>query len=135
MQAFHDSVIANRRQYLAAEIRRITNELATNTAERDRLAEQRSDGLRLLASGGAAETLFELQRDVARRQVRVEQLRQRYENAVALESQQGELRLERQRLAAALTRDLAERQQALSPVFVTFERLSQRLYADQHHGR
>ncbi|ROP37238.1 DUF2326 domain-containing protein [Saccharothrix texasensis] len=135
VQAFHDSVIANRRQYLAAEIRRITNELATNTAERDRLAEQRSDGLRLLASGGAAETLFELQRDVARRQVRVEQLRQRYENAVALESQQGELRLERQRLAAALTRDLAERQQVLSPVFVTFERLSQRLYADQHHGR
>ncbi|MEV8609470.1 DUF2326 domain-containing protein [Amycolatopsis sp. NPDC051373] len=135
VQAFHDSVIANRRQYLDAEIRRITAGLAANTTERDRLAEQRSDGLRLLASGGAAETLLELQRDVAKRQVRVEQLRHRYNNAVALESEQGELRLERQRLAAALTRDLAERQQVLRPAFVIFERLSQRLYADQQHGR
>ncbi|TCO58332.1 hypothetical protein EV192_105397 [Actinocrispum wychmicini] len=31
VQAFHDSVIANRRQYLDAEIGRITNHLATNT--------------------------------------------------------------------------------------------------------
>src|SRR5262249_37364386 len=104
-------------------------------AERDRLARQRSDGVRLLASGGAAETLLELQRDVAKRQVRVEQLRHRYENAVALESQQGQLRLERQRLAANLTRDLAERQQMLRSAFVIFERLSQRLYADQQPGR
>ncbi|EHR48455.1 hypothetical protein SacmaDRAFT_0140 [Saccharomonospora marina XMU15] len=135
VQAFHDSVIANRRQYLDAEIRRITTDLNTNTAERDRIATQRSDGLRLLASGGAAETLLELQRDAAKRQVRVEQLRHRYDNAVAFESEQGELRLERQRLAAALTRDLAERQQVLRPAFVIFERLSQRLYADQQHGR
>lgn len=135
VQAFHDSVIANRRQYLDAEIRRITTDLADNTAERDRLAEQRSEGLRLLSSGGAAETLLELQRDVAKRQVRVEQLRQRYEKAVALESEQGELRLERQRLAATLTRDLAERQEVLRPAFVLFERLSQRLYADREHGR
>jgi uncharacterized protein YydD (DUF2326 family) len=135
VQAFHHSVIANRRQYLAAEIRRITTDLATNTAQRDRLAEQRSDGLRLLASGGAVETLLELQRDFAKRQVRVEQLRNRYDNAVALESEKGELRLERQRLAAALTRDLAERQQVLRPAFVIFERLSQHLYADQQHGR
>lgn len=56
VQAFHDSVIANRRQYLDAEIRRITADLAANTTERDRLATQRSDGLRLLSSGGAAET-------------------------------------------------------------------------------
>ncbi|AUI62998.1 DUF2326 domain-containing protein [Amycolatopsis sp. BJA-103] len=135
VQTFHDSIIANRRQYLAAEIRRINGDLTTNTAERDRIAGQRSDGLRLLASGGAVETLLELQRDIAKRQVRVEQLRQRYENAVALESQQGELRLERQTLAANLTRDLAERQQVLRPAFVIFERLSQRLYADQQHGR
>jgi uncharacterized protein YydD (DUF2326 family) len=135
VQAFHDSVISNRRQYLAAEIRRINADLAANTTERDRHAERRSEGMRLLGSGGAVETLLELQRDVARRQVRVEQLRQRYENAVALESQQGDLRLERQTLAAALTRDLAERQQVLRPAFVIFERLSQRLYADQQHGR
>lgn len=135
VQAFHESVIANRRQYLDAEIRRISTDLAGNTSERNRLAEERSEGVRLLASGGAVETLLELQRDVAKRQVRVEQLRHRYNNAVALESEQGELRLERQRLAAALTRDLAERQQVLRPAFVIFERLSQRLYADQQHGR
>lgn len=135
VQAFHDSIVANRRQYLSAEIRRITSDLTTNSADRDRLAEQRSDGLRLLSSGGAAETLLELQRDIAKRQVRVEQLRNRYHNAVALKSEQGELRLERQKLAADLTRDLAERQQVLRPAFVLFERLSQRLYADQQHGR
>lgn len=135
VQAFHNSVISNRRQYLAAEIQRITNGLNNATDERDRLARQRSDGLRLLSSGGAMETLVELQRDLVQRQVRVERLRERYEVAVAMESQRGELRIERQRLASALTRDLAERQQALGPAFVIFERLSQRLYNDEQHGR
>src|SRR5262249_13780809 len=85
VQAFHDSVIANRRQYLAAEIRRISTDLAGNTAERDRLAGQRSDGLRLLATGAAAETLSQPQPDAPRRQVRREPLRARPQNAVALE--------------------------------------------------
>ena len=79
--------------------------------------------------------MIELQRDLVQRQMRLERLREQYESAVALESQQGDLRIERQRLAAALTRDLAERQEALRPAFVIFERLSQRLYADDQHGR
>ena len=135
VQAFHNSVISNRRQYLAAEIQRVRNELDAATNERDSLARQRSDGLRLLSSGGAMETLVELQRDLVQRQVRVERLHERYDVAIAMESQRGELRIERQRLAAALTRDLAERQQALAPAFVIFERLSQRLYNDEQHGR
>ncbi len=135
VQAFHDSVISNRRQYLSAEVERIAAEIASNTEKRDRLATQRSDGLRLLSSGGALETLVELQRDLVQRQIRLERVRERYEIAVAMESQRGELRIERQRLAAALVRDLAERQQALAPAFVIFERLSQRLYSAEQHGR
>ena len=135
VQAFHDSVVRNRRQYLAAEVQRVNSHLTANTNERARLDRQRSDGLRLLSSGGAMETLVELQRDLAQRQARLEQLRERYEVAVAMESQRSELRIERQRLAAALARDLAERQQALAPAFVIFERLSQRLYSDEQHGR
>jgi uncharacterized protein YydD (DUF2326 family) len=135
VQAFHNSIISNRRQYLAAEIQRVTNDLNSAIDERDRLARQRSDGLRLLSSGGAVDTLVELQRDLVQRQVRVERVRERYDIAIAMESQRGELRIERQRLAAALTRDLAERQQALAPAFVIFERLSQKLYNDEQHGR
>lgn len=135
VQAFHDSVIRNRRQYLAAEIARVNALLNANTTERNRLTQRRSDGLRLLSTGGAMETLVELQRDLARRQVHLERLRERYEVAVAMESQRGELRIERERLAAALARDLAERQHALAPAFVIFERLSERLYADEQHGR
>ena len=135
VQVFHESVVRNRRQYLDAEIRRINADLTTNIGQRDRLAGQRSDGLRLLSSGGAIETLVELQRDLVQRQIRLERLREQYESAVALESQQGDLRIEKQRLAAALTRDLAERHEALRPAFVIFERLSQRLYADDQHGR
>ena len=135
VQAFHNSVVSNRRQYLASEIQRVSANLTSGTDERDRLANQRSNGLRLLSSGGAMETLVELQRDLVERQVRLERLRDRYEIAVALESQRGELRVERQRLAAALTRDLAERQQSLAPAFVIFERLSQMLYSKEQHGR
>jgi uncharacterized protein YydD (DUF2326 family) len=135
VQAFHNSVVSNRRQYLAAEIQRVTNGLNAATDERDSLARRRSDGLRLLSTGGAIETLVELQRDLVQRQVRVERLRERYEVAIAMESQRGELKIERQRLAATLARDLAERQKALAPAFVIFERLSQRLYSDEQHGR
>lgn len=135
VQVFHESVIRNRRQYLDAEVRRINTDLTANTQRRDRLAGQRSEGLRLLSSGGAVETLVELQRDLVQRQVRLERLREQYEAAVAMESQKGDLRIERQRLAASLARDLFERQEALRPAFVIFERLSQRLYSDGQHGR
>jgi len=134
VQTFHDSVISNRRQYLSAELERVQGEVATAIQVRDDLARRRSDGMRLLSSGGAVETLLELQRDVARRQVQVEDLRRRYETARTLESEQGELGLDRQKLAMSLSRDLAERQESLRPAFVTFERLSQRLYSADQRG-
>lgn len=135
VQTFHESVISNRRQYLAAELERVEGEVEVATRERDDVARRRSDGMRLLSSGGALETLLELQRDVARRQVNVEELRARYETARTLESEQGELGIERRKLAITLGRDLDERQETLRPAFVTFERLSQRLYSADQRGR
>lgn len=135
VETFHESVVSNRRQYLAAELQRIENEVEVSVQERDDLARRRSDGMRLLSSGGAVETLMELQRDVVRRQVHVEELRRRYETARTLESEQGELGIDRQRLAMTLRRDLDERQEVLRPAYVVFERLSQRLYSPDQRGR
>jgi uncharacterized protein YydD (DUF2326 family) len=135
VQVFHESVISNRRLYLAAELERIEDEIQSATQERDELARRKSEGMGLLSSGGAVETLMELQRDVARRQVHVEELRRRYETARTLESEKGRLEIDRQQLAMTLRRDLDERQEALRPAYVTFERLSQRLYSAEQRGR
>ena len=55
----------------------------------------------------ALRPLVELQRDLVRRQVALEHLKAQYQAAVSIETQQSDLRLERQRLAATLARDLS----------------------------
>lgn len=131
VKAFHASVVANRRAYLAEETTRATAELAAAETERDRLTAERARRLRLLQSGGAFETLLDLQRDLATREARLETLRNAYEAAVAAESEKVELKLFRQQLEASLSRELDERATVLGPAFVVFEQLSRRLYGER----
>lgn len=131
VKTFHASVVANRRAYLAEETDRAAAELSAAEAERDRLTAERARRLRLLESGGAFETLLDLQRDLAGRESRLEALRSAYDNAVAAESEKVELKLARQQLEASLSRELNERSAVLGPAFVVFEQLSRRLYGER----
>ncbi len=128
VRSFHESVIRNRRDYLAGELDAAKQRIATREHERQRLDDRRSEVMNLLKSHGALDQFSRLQAETARREAEVESLRQRFASAEQLEGTTNELDIERNRLTLRLRRDFAERKDSLSAAILAFEKTSELLY-------
>lgn len=129
-QAFHESVIKNRRAYLAAE----TQATSRRIAEREQAAHskdaRRADVMAVLQSAGALDHFTRLQSELSRAEANVEVLRRRYETAEALERGDNQLKMERARLVERLRQDHAEQRETLDHAILVFEQVSAALYED-----
>jgi uncharacterized protein YydD (DUF2326 family) len=128
VQAFHESVVRNRRNYLAEELDGAKQRVAAREQEKRRLDERRAVIMRLLQSHGALEQYSLLQGEAGRMESTVESIRQRLETAEQLEGTKNELEIERNRLMLRLRRDFSEQGARLSEAISAFEETSQRLY-------
>lgn len=128
VQAFHESVIRNRRNYLAEELDAAKQRVVAREHEKRRLDERRAVIMRLLQSHGALEQYSLLQGGAGRMESTVESIRQRLETAEQLEGTKNELEIERNRLMLRLRRDFSEQGARLSEAISAFEETSQRLY-------
>ncbi len=128
VRSFHESVIRNRRDYLAGELEAARQRVAVREKEKLRLDERRATVLGILRSHGALDQFSKLQGEVGRREAEVESLRQRFEAAEQLEGTKNELEIERNRLTLRLRRDFAEQKARLSEAILAFEETSRRLY-------
>lgn len=128
VRAFHESVIRNRRDYLAEELNAAENRLSARNREKQSLDERRAEVMSILKSHGALEQFSRLQAEAARKEAAVESLRRRFNAAEQLEGTRNELEIERNRLALRLRRDFAERHDQLSSAILAFEDISKRLY-------
>lgn len=128
VRSFHESVIRNRRDYLAEELDAARQRVAEREDRKRRLDERRAAVMTLLRSHGALDHYSQLQGEAARLESTVESLRQRFEAAEQLEGTKNELEIERNRLALRLRRDFSERQERLSAAILAFEETSRRLY-------
>jgi uncharacterized protein YydD (DUF2326 family) len=126
--AFHESVIANRRQYLQSERQGAEGRIAERNAQIAPLDSRRADVMALLQSGGALDHYTSLQGELSRRVGALEALRQRFEAAQRFESARTALDLERSELELRLQRDFTERASLLDRAIVVFEELSSQLY-------
>lgn len=120
VQAFHESVIRNRRNYLAEELDAAKQRVVAREQEKRRLDERRTVIMKLLQSHGALEA--------GRMEATVESIRQSFEAAEQLEGTKNELEIERNRLMLRLRRDFSEQGTRLSEAISAFEKTSQRLY-------
>ncbi|MGW4466376.1 ABC-three component system protein [Micromonospora sp. NPDC004704] len=77
VQAFHESVVRNRRRYLDEEAATIRQRLAQSETDRQRLGDQLAATLRTLQEGGALEALTTLQQVLAQQQALLSALRHR----------------------------------------------------------
>lgn len=125
---FHESVIHNRRDYLADELEAAKQRIATREMEKRRLDERRAEVMNLLKSYGALDQFSKLQAETTRKEAEVESLRQRFAAAEQLEGTKNELDFERNRLTLRLRRDFAEQKNRLSEAILAFEETSKRLY-------
>lgn len=128
VRSFHQSVIRNRRDYLAGELEEAKQRVEARDKERARLDERRSTVLGILNTHGALEQYSQLQGEYGRMEANVESLRQRLESAEQLEGANNELEIERNRLTLRLRRDFSEQRSRLSEAILAFEETSERLY-------
>jgi uncharacterized protein YydD (DUF2326 family) len=128
VRSFHESVIRNRRDYLAGELDSAKQRVAKREQQRLRLDRRRAAVLQILDGHGALDQFSKLQGEVGRFEAEVEALRQRFQTAEQLESTKNELDIERNHLALRLRRDFAEQEERLSEAILAFEETSRRLY-------
>lgn len=128
VRSFHESVIRNRRDYLAGELEAAKLRINARELEKRRLDDRRAEVLNLLRSHGALDQFSKLQAETARKEAEVESLRQRFAAAEQLEGTKTELDIERNRLTLRLRRDFTEQRERLSEAILAFEATSKRLY-------
>lgn len=128
VRSFHESVIRNRRDYLAGELDAAKQRVVVREQEKLRLDERRAAVMTILQSHGALDQFSQLQGEAGRIEATVESLRQRFDAAEQLEGTKNELEIERNRLTLRLRRDFSEQRERLSEAILAFEETSGRLY-------
>lgn len=128
VRSFHESVIRNRRDYLAGELALAKQRVESCNQQMAKLAQRTSEVMSILKSHGALDQFAKLQSEVGRLEAEVESLRQRFESAEQLEGTKNELEIERNRLTLRLRRDFSEQKERLDEAILAFEETSKRLY-------
>lgn len=128
VRSFHESVIRNRRDYLAGELDAAKQRVVSREGKKLRLDERRAAVMMVLQGHGALDQFSQLQGEAGRMEATVESLRQRFEAAEQLEGTMNELEIERNRLTLRLRRDFYEQRERLSAAILAFEETSRRLY-------
>lgn len=128
VRSFHESVVRNRRDYLAEELEAAKLRVEQREQEKQGLVSRRAEIMDVLKTHGALEQFSKLQAATTRKEADVEALRQRFEAAEQLEGTKNELEIERNRLTLRLRRDFSEQKERLSEAILAFEETSTRLY-------
>jgi uncharacterized protein YydD (DUF2326 family) len=131
---FHESVVRNRRTYLAAELEETKQRLASRDAEKAKLDSRRSEVMSVLRSAGALEHFTALQGELTKAEAYAETLKQKYDAAEALESGSLKLKVERAQLVERLRQDYADQSSVIEKAVLTFRDISSRLYEDDKAG-
>lgn len=128
VRSFHESVVRNRRDYLAEELQSVQQRVSSRDQEKLHLDHRRAEIMGILQSHGALDQFAKLQGEIGKLEAEVESLRRRFEAAEQLEGTKNELEIERNRLTLRLRRDFSEQNQRLSEAILAFEATSKRLY-------
>jgi len=128
VQRFHESVISNRRSYLAGEIEAAKARIGERERQKKELDEERQHLMGILKSHGALDQFSKLQEDFGRKAAELELLRKRFAAAEKIEGGLARLKIRRQELFLRLQQDYTEQSPALKRAIVTFEEVSAQLY-------
>lgn len=128
VRSFHESIIRNRKDYIAGELEAARLRISEREQSKRRLDERRATVMGVLRSHGALSQFSQLQEEAARHAASVESLRQRFEVAEQLEGSKNELEIERNQLTLRLRRDFSEQENKLKAAILAFEKTSGRLY-------
>lgn len=125
---FHAQIYRNRSEFLKTEISQLKAQIAVRDAEIDRLAQEKSNLLRLLKSSGALENLIELQRGLSDLEARHVALRARIDEHKKYDRRKDELSTSILKSRGLLKRDLEDRRQTVDDAVSLFGEYTKFLY-------
>jgi uncharacterized protein YydD (DUF2326 family) len=128
VHAFHDQVIANRKNHLAAEISAARQRLQERSKERDRLLKRHSEILDILGSGVSAVHYRRLERELIDAETESRELELRLEVAERIEQARVDVKAQRVEAERALLQDLSERRTTIDEAVEAFMDISAALY-------
>jgi uncharacterized protein YydD (DUF2326 family) len=128
VRKFHESVIANRKSYLAGEIDLTRNRITKRREAMTSLDRERQRVMTILKSHGALDQFSKLQADYGRQVGDLELLRKRFAAAEKIEEGLTKLKIRRQELLLRLKRDYSEQAERLNKAIVTYGEISSQLY-------
>lgn len=131
VQAFHESVVRNRRSFLEQELGAVRERLEAIETERRSLDEQRSQIMRLLNETVALDTFLSLQRDLAKHESDVADLERRLEAANSISAIGDTIKLRTAELVASVRTELNERGDSLGESIALFGELGAEIYTDR----
>ena len=109
VQTFHRQVVVNRRNFLQAEIARLSRNMVTRNDEIRNLTEERASLLRVLQTHGALAEHSELQRLHGEDQAQLQRVLQRMDTLKQVEQGKITLRIEQEQLQLLTASDYEER--------------------------
>lgn len=133
VQAFHATIVQNRRSHLEGEIADATGRIDDRNRRMAEMDRRRVEILRTLSSHGALDQLQLLQEEASRLQAETEDFRRRYNDAKRLESLKSEVALETAQLHRRLILDLEEHRELVEEAVLLFEEFSGALSEHQGH--
>lgn len=131
VQAFHESVVRNRRSFLEQELGAVRERLDAIDAERRTLDEQRSQIMQLLNETVALDTFLSIQRNLAKQEADVADLERRLEAANSISTISNTIKLRTAELVASVRTELNERDDRLNESISLFGELGAEIYTDR----
>jgi uncharacterized protein YydD (DUF2326 family) len=125
---FHQQLYANRKQFLDAEITRLSNRILFRQGELDRTTGAKSAILKLLSSSGALDALIALQRGVSEAGLSLESLKSRIEERKRFDRRQDDLTIEIGQARTLLKQDLEDRRELIDEAIALFAEYTRFLY-------
>jgi uncharacterized protein YydD (DUF2326 family) len=128
VRTFHESVIVNRKSYLAGEIDSTKRRIAEREQRKEGISARRVQLMAILKSHGALEQFNKMQSELNRKEADLELLKRRFVAAEKIEEGLTRLKIRRQELLLRLKQDYMEQAEVLSRAIVIFEEISSQLY-------
>jgi len=126
--AFHQQVVANRRQFLGGEVERLKEAIANRVQEIRVLSDRRAEFLKILQTHGALEDYTRLQNLLADRTAELSELNRRIALWEKLEKESSAVRIDKAQLKIAARADLDDRKPEWEEAISLFNSNSEALY-------
>lgn len=127
-EAFHNSIIQNRKSHLADEIEILKERIDKRNAKKVALDNERSEILSLLHSHGALDQFYKLQNEATKLEAKLEVLNQKLIATKDLDVQKADLKIDKSKLQKKVITDHTERDKAIEQAIIVFGDISNELY-------